>query len=80
MVLALETADCLQKYGARDSVGAFLSIAGERGGAKEVGAMTSLSTIYIAVGVVCIDAFWIILCIELTVSQLLYENLLLMDL
>ena len=29
---------------------------GTRGGAKEVGAMTSLSTLWIAVGIVCIDA------------------------
>lgn len=30
---------------------------GTRGGAKEVGQMTSLSTIWVTVGVVCIDAF-----------------------
>ena len=30
---------------------------GTRGGAKEVGNMTSLSTIWVAVGIICIDAF-----------------------
>jgi ABC-type transporter Mla maintaining outer membrane lipid asymmetry permease subunit MlaE len=30
---------------------------GTRGGAKEIGRMTSLSTIWMAVGAICIDAF-----------------------
>lgn len=30
---------------------------GTRGGAKEVGTMTSLSTIWVTVGVICVDAF-----------------------
>jgi phospholipid/cholesterol/gamma-HCH transport system permease protein len=30
---------------------------GTRGGAKELGTMTSLSTIWVAVGIICIDAF-----------------------